>query len=184
MRDHFLDLNSFVTEIEQIPRDWNGLYVELIKAVKHRSTTLKLMQWICFAMRPLTTDELQWALAVDPDCARRSLDECQASDDFIADYKIDRTIKTLSCGLAEIVPSNGARIVQFTHPSIKDFFVKCGLMALDNATKEAKLVVPTAHRHLSRTCLQYFKMAAHSNNQPFRQEDTSRFPLVHYATTS
>ncbi|KAM5342908.1 hypothetical protein ACJ41O_013874 [Fusarium nematophilum] len=147
---------KIMAEIERIPQDLNGLYIELIKAVKHRSTTLKLMQWICFSTRPLTTDELQWALAVDPDCARRSLDECRASDDFIDNDKIDRRIKTLSCGLAEIIPSSDVRIVQFIHQSVKDFFVESGLRALDKTNADHE-VVPAAHCRLSRTCLQYFK---------------------------
>ncbi|KAH6973908.1 hypothetical protein EDB80DRAFT_347602 [Ilyonectria destructans] len=171
-------------EIERIPQDLNGLYNELIKAVKHRSTTLKLMQWICFFTRPLTTDELQWVMAVNPDCPHKSLDECRNSDEFIADHKIKTRINALSCGLAEIVTSNNVRIVQFIHQSVKDFFVNGGLMALDNTTKAAGLVVPAAHCRLSRTCLHYFKIAAHSQAQPFRRVDKLRFPLIHYATTS
>ncbi|KAF9781969.1 hypothetical protein IL306_012090, partial [Fusarium sp. DS 682] len=171
-------------EIDRIPQDLNGLYNELIKAMKHRSTTLRLMQWICFSTRPLTTDELRWAVAVDPDCTHKSLDECQRSSDFIIADKIDRRIKTLSCGLAEIVPSNNARIVQFIHQSVKDFFVERGLMALDNTTKEANLVVPVAHCRLSRTCIHYFRMAAHSHSQPFSQPDTFKFPFVRYAMKS
>ncbi|KAM5342890.1 hypothetical protein ACJ41O_013856 [Fusarium nematophilum] len=166
-----------MAEIEGIPPDLNGLYVELINAVKHRSTTLKLMQWICFSTRPLTTDELQWALAVDPDCAWRSLDECQASDDFIADDKFDRRINNLSCGLAEIIPSKDARVVRFIHQSVKDFFVGGGLWALDK-TKPDHEVVPAAHCRLSRTCLQYFKLIVHSNEQPISQEEISRFPFI------
>ncbi|KAM5353173.1 hypothetical protein ACJZ2D_016934 [Fusarium nematophilum] len=91
----------------------------------------------------LVADELQWALAVDPDCARRSLDECRASDDFIDNDTIDRRIRTLSCGLAEIIPSSDARIVQFTHQSVKDVFVESGLRALDKTKPER--VVPAAH---------------------------------------
>ncbi|KAM5359278.1 hypothetical protein ACJA88_015171 [Fusarium oxysporum] len=150
---------EIMAEIARIPQELNSLYDELIKAAKHRSATLKLVQWICFSTRPLTTDELQWALAVDPDCARRSLDECQASDDFIPNDKINRRIKTLSCGLAEMVPSKDSRIVQFIHQSVEDFLVEGGLWALDKATP-ARDVVPAAHCRLSRACLQYIKMAA------------------------
>ncbi|RYO96491.1 hypothetical protein DL765_011580 [Monosporascus sp. GIB2] len=171
-------------EIERVPQDLNGLYNELIKSVKDRSTTLKLIQWICFSARPLTTDELQWAMAVDPDCAHNSLDECQSSDAFITNDNIDRRINTLSCGLAEIVPSNKARVVQFIHQSVRDFFVKDGLMALDNATKAADLVVPAAHCRLSRSCIRYFRMAVLSRSGPLGMGDKSRLPLLHYATTS
>lgn len=172
------------TEIKRTPQTLDDLYRGLIKVVENRSDTVKLMQWICFSTKRLTTDELQWAMAVNPDCTYKSLDECRNSDEFIANDKIDRRINALSCGLAEIVPSNNARIVQFIHQSVKDFFVNGGLMTLDNTTKAADLVVPAAHCRLSRTCLHYFKIAVHSHAQPFRQADKPRFPLVHYATTS
>ncbi|KAH7129663.1 ankyrin repeat-containing protein, partial [Dactylonectria estremocensis] len=172
------------TEIKRTPQTLDDLYRGLIQGVENRSDTLRLMQWICFSMRPLTTDELQWAMAVNPDCTHKSLDECRNSDEFIADDKIDRRINALSCGLAEIVPSNNARIVQFIHQSVKEFFINGGLMALDNTTKAADLVVPAAHCCLSRTCVHYFNIAAHSHAQPFRRADKPRFPLVHYATTS
>ncbi|KAH6980615.1 hypothetical protein BKA56DRAFT_632395 [Ilyonectria sp. MPI-CAGE-AT-0026] len=147
------------TEIKRTPQTLDHLYRGLIKV-------------ICFSTRPLTTDELQWAMAVNPDCTYKSLDECRNSDKFIAKDKIDRRINALSCGLAEIVPSNNARIVQFIYQSVKDFFINGGLMALDNTTKAADLVVPATHCRLSRTCIHYFRIAAHSHAQLFSQADT------------
>ncbi|KAK3181463.1 hypothetical protein K4F52_007173 [Lecanicillium sp. MT-2017a] len=135
-------------EIGRTPEDLTGLYHELIKSLKHQSTTLKLIQWICFSTRPLRAEELQWAMAVDPDCSHKSLDDCRKSDDFITDDKIERRINALSGGLAEIVSSNNDRIVQFTHQSVKDFFVNGGLKALDNTTKDPALVAPVAHYSL------------------------------------
>ncbi|KAH7207379.1 putative Pfs NB-ARC and ankyrin-domain-containing protein [Fusarium oxysporum] len=170
--------------ITQTPQNLDDLYHGLIQDVENRSVTLKLMQWICFSTRPLTASELRWAMAVDPNQTYKSLDECQGSKDFINDDDIDTRVMVLSCGLAEIVPSNNARIVQFIHQSVKDFFVERGLMALDNSTKEANLVVPVAHCRLSRTCIHYFRMAAHSHSQPFSQPDTFKFPFVRYAMKS
>ncbi|POR38318.1 Uncharacterized protein TPAR_01489 [Tolypocladium paradoxum] len=171
-------------EIKRIPQDLDDLYRELIQGVENRADTLRLMKWICFSTRPLKTVELQWAMAVDTDCSYKTLDECQSSDNFIANDNIGRRITALSCGLAETVPSDDDRIVQFIHQSVKDFFVEGGLMALDNPTTSANLVVPAAHCRLSRACLYYFKMAAHCHGQPFDQADTSRFPFIRYATTS
>lgn len=96
--------------IKQVPPDLNDLYCQLIQNMKDRSLTLKLVQWVCFSTRPLTTDELQWGIAVDPDCTHKSLDRCQQSDDFITNENIDRRLKTLSCGLVEIVASNNTRV--------------------------------------------------------------------------
>jgi hypothetical protein len=170
--------------ITETPQNLDDLYHELIQSVENRSVTLKLMQWICFSTRPLTANELQWAMAVDPNQTYKSLDECWGSKDFMSDDDVDTRVMVLSCGLAEIVPSNYARIVQFIHQSVKDFFVNGGLMALDSTTKAPDLVVPAAHCRLSRTCLHDFKMAAHSRPQQNGWVDEPKFPLVHYATTS
>lgn len=83
-------------EIKRVPQGLDKLYRQLIQGIKDRPDALKLMQWICFSTRPLTTVELQWSMAVDPKCAHKSLDECYQSDDFITDKDIDRRIKTLS----------------------------------------------------------------------------------------
>ncbi|CAG1994051.1 unnamed protein product [Fusarium graminearum] len=174
------------TEIKSTPQTLGKLYHGLIQGAKNSSDTLKLMQWICFSTRPLTTDEVQWAMIVDADCTHKSLDEYQNSDEFIADDKIERRINALSCGLAEIVQSRNARVVQFIHQSVKDFFIEGGLKALDNTTKAANLVIPTVHCHLSRCCIRYFKMVVLSQpgSGSLGEEDKPRFPLLHYATTS
>ncbi|KAM3524619.1 hypothetical protein MY4038_007640 [Beauveria bassiana] len=172
------------TEITLIPQTLDELYRGLIKSVDNASDTLKLMQWICFSTRPLTTDELQWAMAVDPDDTHKSLDEYRNSDEFIADDKIDIRISALSCGLTEIVRSGDARVVQFIHQSVQDFFVKGGLEALDNTTRAARLVGPAVHCRLSRSCIRYFRMVVSSQPESLGAEDESRFPLLHYATTS
>ncbi|GKU07362.1 unnamed protein product, partial [Fusarium langsethiae] len=172
------------TEIKLTPPTLGELYCGLIQGAEYGSDTLKLMQWICFSTRPLTTNELQWAMVVDPDGTHESLDEYQNSDEFIADDKIDIRINALSCGLAEIVPSNNACIVQFIHQSVKDFCVEGGLKALDNTTKEANLVIPAVHCRLSRSCIRYFRMVVQSQSGSLGEEDKFRFPLLHYATTS
>ncbi|CAI6098976.1 unnamed protein product, partial [Clonostachys chloroleuca] len=107
------------TEIKRTPQTLDDLYHGLIQGVENRSDALRLMQWICFSIRPLTTDELQWAMAVQPDRTHKSLEECQHSEDFIADENVDRRIKTLSCGLAEIVASTTAPVVQFIHQTVQ-----------------------------------------------------------------
>ncbi|PCD23153.1 hypothetical protein AU210_014676 [Fusarium oxysporum f. sp. radicis-cucumerinum] len=174
--------------IKQIPQDLNDLYHGLIQQLiqqrtkENRLDAMKLMQWICFSTRPLTTDELQWAMAVDPDCTHKSLDECQRSDDFITDNDMDGRIKTLSCGLTEIVPSTNARVVQFIHQSVKDYFVERGLSLLYGTGPPD--LVGTAHCRLSRSCIRYLRMVVLSQSGSLSKDDKSRFPLLHYATTS
>ncbi|KAK3935206.1 hypothetical protein QBC46DRAFT_462203 [Diplogelasinospora grovesii] len=125
------------------------------------STSLKLIQWICFTTRPLAEDYVL-------DCDR-----------------MKRRVQTLSCGLAEIIPS-------FNTQSVKDFFVEKGLSALNRSLKSAEtetfkadLVVGIAHYWLSRTCIRYLVMEEIAQlTTRDRNNLMSTFPLLDYATTS
>ena len=172
------------TEIERTPQTLGELYGELIRGAKNSRDTLKLMQWISFSTRPLTTNELQWAMVVDSDCTHKSLDEYQNSDEFIAEDKIERRINALSCGLAEIVQSRNARVVQFFHQSVKDYFVESGFNALENTMKAPNLAIPAIHCRLSRSCIRYFRMVVLSQSGSLGRKDMSKLPLLHYTTTS
>ncbi|KAI0429217.1 putative Pfs NB-ARC and ankyrin-domain-containing protein [Xylaria sp. FL1042] len=115
------EANNHITikkEIEKIPQDLDELYRNLIRNLKRPQTTLRLVQWVCFACRPLTTDELRWAIAVDPDGQHESLQDCRNSVHFVEDDKITRGINVLTCGLVEVTRS-WKPTVQFIHQSKK-----------------------------------------------------------------
>ncbi|KAH7153752.1 ankyrin repeat-containing domain protein [Fusarium sp. MPI-SDFR-AT-0072] len=188
--DRILDLDNggaglrkIEDEIYSIPPDLDDLYHDLIRNMDERPASLKLIQWICFAVRPLSLDELRWAMIVDADCLHKSLQECKNTEDYISDSnRMKRRIQTLSRGLAEVI--SDAKIVQFIHQSVKDFFIEKGLSALDGAPNP-NFIGGIAHRRLSRTCICYLAMeeigrSASHEPDPLKSE----FPLLHYATTS
>ncbi|KND88948.1 hypothetical protein TOPH_06477 [Tolypocladium ophioglossoides CBS 100239] len=95
-----------------VPRELDKLYSKLVE--KMGSESLKLIQWICFATRPLLVGELRWTMLIHADCPRRSLHECQNAGDYPSDDEaMRRRVQTLSCGLAET--TSDAKIVQFIH---------------------------------------------------------------------
>ncbi|KAM6516688.1 hypothetical protein FALCPG4_014862 [Fusarium falciforme] len=197
-------LKQIEAVILSVPQELDALYRQLIQSMSPDS--LKLIQWICFATRPLSLEELRWAMLVEADCPHRSLFECQNAGDYPSDDdRMKRRVQTLSCGLAEVTSpvrqglfrrkgSIGSGRVQFIHQSVKDFFVDRGLSALDGTTKP-DFAVGIAHRRLSRTCIRYLAMeeigrlANHKRNDMFfesHQSDDmiSEFPFLLYATTS
>ncbi|KAJ4175643.1 hypothetical protein NW767_015719 [Fusarium falciforme] len=197
-----IGLKEIEAKIRSVPQKLDALYCELIRNMS--SESLKLMQWICFATRPLSLDELRWAMLVDADCPHRSLRACQSEEDYISDNgRMKRRVQTLSCGLAEVTlspdssstsiawlfrtevtPSSLAQVVQFIHQSVKDFFVEKGLSALDESAKP-DFVVEIAHHRLSRTCIRYLAMEEIGRSANHKRSDIlSEFPLLHYATTS
>ncbi|KAI8663498.1 NACHT-sigma domain-containing protein [Fusarium keratoplasticum] len=136
-------LKQIEAVILSVPQELDALYRQLIQSMSPDS--LKLIQWICFATRPLSLEELRWAMLVEADCPHRSLFECQNAGDYPSDDdRMKRRVQTLSCGLAEVTSpvhqglfrregSIGSGRIQFIHQSVKDFFVEKGLSALDGS---------------------------------------------------
>lgn len=170
--------------IERIPEGFNTIYGEIMKNVRHPSATQKLLQWICFSIRPLTTDELRWAMVVDTEAADMLLHDCEHLEDFITPDKVDRRIKALSCGLAETVLGEKSCLVRFIHPSVKDFLVAGGLTTLGGTAETPGVMVSAVHSRLSRICVSYIRMVARSHTLPLSNGSQSKFPFLQYATTS
>jgi hypothetical protein len=178
-------INRIVTEIQRIPRGLDELYRSLLDSIrredKHQS--LKLMQWICFAIRPLTLDELRHALVLDANGPYKSLREFQDAEEYTDDNDvIERRITYLSCGLAKTQVSRHKRTVQFIHQSVKDFFVQGGIRILDSRVATTDLAIGEAYYQLSRSCIYYIAME--EIFREFKSGLESKFPLLHYATKS
>jgi hypothetical protein len=178
-------------ELQVIPPDLDELYKNLVQDMDEKPVSLKLIQWICFAIWPLSLNELRFAMIVDADCRHKSLRQCQAVEDYANDDHImERRLKTLSCGLVEAVPSSGSMTVQFIHQSVKDFFIEKGLSALEGSQDVAKAETKDhlegiAHYKLSRTCIRYLAMDEIAQSKIDDRADLmSAFPLLDYATRS
>lgn len=82
--------------------------------------SLKLIQWICFAMEPLTLDELRWAMVINPDYSEEPdlLRYYESTEDFATDREMmEKKLRALRCGLAEAVSRSSFRFVQFIYQS-------------------------------------------------------------------
>lgn len=184
-------LTKIEAEIRSTPPDLNSMYLGLVRDMAERPTSLKLFQWICFATRPLSLDELRWALITDTHHKSpiKSLKQVQGLQDYIHDgERMERRLKTISCGLVETVPSSNSRVVQFIHQSVRDFFVEEGLAVLDDSLdaskSDANSTIGTAHYQISRTCIRYIAMEEIAVSAPEREALISQFPLLHYAVSS
>ncbi|KAK0655557.1 putative Pfs NB-ARC and ankyrin-domain-containing protein, partial [Cercophora newfieldiana] len=161
-------------EIHSIPPDLDELYRQLIQNMKAASQ--KLIQWICFATRPLSIDELRWAMVIDADCPHQTLQDCQSAKHYVPDsVRMKRQIQTLSCGLAEV---SHAQVVQFIHQSVKDFFIENGLSALDSDVTSTETAI-RAHFRFSKICIRYLTMEEIGRSTTYND-----FTFLRYATTS
>ena len=175
--------------IGDIPQQLDELYLRLVQDMDKKPDSLKLIQWICFATRSLSLDELRWAMILDADCPHESLQQCKDAEDYVhSSETMETRLKVLSHGLAEVVPSSSGRVVQFIHQTVRDFFVEKGLSLLGGNLKSAGTetdLVGIAHHRLSRSCIRYLAMKEIGQSTIDSSEDLrSEFPLLRYATTS
>ncbi|KAK2042669.1 hypothetical protein LZ31DRAFT_525790 [Colletotrichum somersetense] len=172
-------------EVERVPQKLDDLYYDLLQSLdlEDRPETLRLVQWVCFSTRPLTTDELPWAMTIDPSNTSQTLEDCKQSDNFSSKDDIRKRVISLSRGLAEVAPSDKSPVIQFIHQSVRDFFIERGLLALDATLPIPRLLEPTVHCRLFFQCISYFKMVVSSDTGDWCKEDGLRFPFLRYAVS-
>ena len=160
--------------IKKIPNELGSLYDYILSQIKNQKRAAQMMQWVCFALRPLSLNELRYAMVVDITNDFNSLEECQGSVNFAkTDEQMKRRVKSLSGGLAETVEYEDRQTVRFIHQSVNDYLIERGLQKLDPSffvdvkhylsksglpTLDASLfdnIVGLAHFRISRSCVKY-----------------------------
>lgn len=167
-RDESVEL--ILNKIASLPVELDELY-ELFLNEIHKSDlkqSLKLFQWICFALRPLSLQEVRVVMTVDEDTLHWFIDKSQESELYIRnDEATIGRICDLSQGLVEIPKytsfSYGEEIigygnVQVIHQTVYDFLIERGLKLLyesQNKGLDGGTLIGWSHFRLSRSCIQY-----------------------------
>ena len=183
--------------ISSLPAELSRLYEGFLANIEEsdKPQSLKLFQWMCFAMRPLSLSELRFAMAVDEDTSYLSILECQESDLYVdTDEAMKKRVCDLSHGLAESTEYGGNWIVQLIHQSVDDFLREKGLQILHQSQHRALngTLLGCSHFRLSRSCLRYlsmselqefyFKVDRHNTTSNYYHLKKRRIPFLEYAT--
>lgn len=171
------NISKIRQKLKEIPRKLSDLYEHILSNIEDPKRAVQLMQWLCFAMRPLSLEDLRYAMVVDITSDFRSLEECQSSVDFSeTDEQMRRTVNSLSGGLAETVGYEGRQTVRLIHQSVNDYLIESGLRSLGSScfhdfndylsrsnlpTLERALsdnVVSLAHFRISRSCVKFINL--------------------------
>jgi ankyrin repeat protein/GTPase SAR1 family protein len=157
-----------------LPLELSRLYEGFLANIDDSDTpqSLKLFQWILFALRPLTVTELRFAMVVDEDITYLSTQECKDSELYVdTDEVMEKRVRDLSQGLAEIVLYEESRyeeeqkmtrkIVQLIHQSVNDFLLEKGIQILHESQGRSLngTVIGCSNFRLSRSCLKYLSMS-------------------------
>ncbi|KAH7001009.1 ankyrin repeat protein, partial [Ilyonectria destructans] len=180
--------------ITSTPEALDELYTKILSGVpeaeRHQMT--KLFQWVLFAARPLSAQELREALATEKDMAWTAVSELRSHDswsDTLAQFEMH--VRHLSRGLVEFQTreiweqyelggEDADREVQFVHQSVADYILGKLLnhVGLEDASQSQ---IGAGHFQLSRSCLQYLTLRELLEGAPLSRGTLSaRFPLVPY----
>ena len=150
--------------IRGLPSELATLYEEIVRGAEPDDVrqALHLFQWICFAFRPLTLQEIREATALDIHSSHTSLQESRTSGQYAeTDEEMERRVLNLSQGLAEVEKHGAKRIVQFVHQSVTDFLLQQGFHLLFEQLPDDRLkgsVTARSHFWISRACIKYVSL--------------------------
>jgi ankyrin repeat protein len=166
------NIKAIREQLELIPGELEHVYQDILKKIHTRDLpkSLQLMQWICLASRPLSLNELRFAMGFDTDTPYQSLKAWENSIHYVKDEgQMERKVKALSAGLVEVVRWNRWYLqVQFIHQSVKDYFMQGGLQNLEDEVylvqedlrsfdkTSSSSAIGRGHHRLSRSCIIYF----------------------------
>ena len=174
---------AICTLIRRLPPELATLYEEIIGRTEpdDMAQTLRLFQWICFAFRPLTLQELRDAIALDIHTSHASLQESRTFGQYAEnDEEMERRVLSLSQGLAEVGKHGRKRIVQLVHQSVMDFLLQDGFRLFDEQLPGDHLtgsVIARGHFWISRACIKHISL-----EEVLFREYFKRSVLIAYAT--
>lgn len=178
-------LQKIMKTVKEVPKELEELYAALMADVDHdsRPQAVKLLQWVCFSQEPLTTEQLQHALAVDAYMSHGNSAGYKSGDYYTDTLEdLEKVVANLSRGLVQIANSRA----QFIHQSAQDYFLNRGLQDLER--NDHYSAAARGHFQISRSCIRYMEMddiaECHSPNEPLAVREWKlhdEFPLARYA---
>jgi ankyrin repeat protein len=141
-------------KLKEIPNDLSLLFQEILTRDRENVEAMQLcIHWILFARRPLTRQELYYAVHA----GTQPEDVGDMYPDNITDEVMDAYILSSSKGLAELTDSKEP-VVQFIHETIREFFLKGdGVQHIQGTSNRSLQGI--AHDSLRKCCETYISSA-------------------------
>jgi ankyrin repeat protein len=169
--------------LAKVPKQLGDVYKHILEQVIEKEDyqqTLRLIQWVCLAERPLTMVEICFAMNLpDTETFDSELDELE-----LPTYDTMRKrIVSLSGGLIEFKQHENQQILQFIHQSVNDFLLQDGLEFLDTMSRGNPIGL--GHHQLSVVCANYIGMIKIDySNKPDKETIQAQFPFGDYTVRS
>ncbi|KAF5716140.1 ankyrin protein 3 [Fusarium mundagurra] len=183
--------------ISTTPPDLDDLYDIILRGAtkeKHKQMT-KLFQWVVYAKRPLSAQELREALATDKDMSYTTVSQLRSHgnwSDSVSQFEM--RVRYISRGLVEfqnrdvyekyeLGGEEWSREAQFIHQSAADFVAQKFLADIEEGPLSRSLN-GAGHYEISRSFLRYLTLDDILNaNGLSREKLSATFPLMPYGVT-
>jgi hypothetical protein len=177
--------------LDRIPAELHDLFQDILqRGIQDNKYLLPILQWVSFAQRPLTREQLYFAVRsrstdfVASEPWNSEEDDAEAMDLFILDS---------SKGLAEMTKGKTPTI-QFIHESVRDYLRDTGFAAL--VPELSGNLLGLTHEYLKGCCLSFITEPVLARLSPpaplpkakseqaksMRIQVSKLFPLLNYAT--
>ncbi|KAF9773739.1 hypothetical protein IL306_008400, partial [Fusarium sp. DS 682] len=187
-------MEDLLSMILSIPPDLDELYNVILKGAtkdKHKQMT-KLFQWVLFAERPLSAQELREALATDKNMACTTVSQLRSHGNWSDSVsRFETRVRHISRGLVEFQDRDvyeqyepggeeWNREAQFIHQSAADFVAQKFLRHSDGEFMTGSST-GSGHYEISRSFLKYLTLEEILNGGGLSREKLSAtFPLMPY----
>jgi len=139
-------------KLESLPPDLPGVYMNILEKIqtKDQAAAQIILQWVVWAIRPLTLEEMRIAISILPHCSLSSM-----QDDMEADLR-----QVLRLIFGPMLRIEADTTVHLVHQSAKDFLMNMNLaMARDLADHHPPphlcLLAAESNKKLAQSCLRY-----------------------------
>jgi hypothetical protein len=142
---------SLRRQLNELPQSLDATYERILREIHptNQGDARRLLHCLAVAERPLRVEELAEVLAFDLDAADGEMPR------FHAEWRWEdqeQAVLSACSSLISIVGSEGSRVVQFSHFSVKEFLTSERLAASGELSQYRILLEP-AHTILSQACL-------------------------------
>ncbi|XP_014561660.1 hypothetical protein COCVIDRAFT_22261 [Bipolaris victoriae FI3] len=189
-------VEKLLEEIANCPETLSEMYETILRGVPaaKQHQMAKIFQWVLFAERPLSAQELRDALAADKDMSYRTVRDLRTHEgwsDTLVDF--ERYVKYISRGLIcfqsrelweqyEINALDSDREAQLIHQSVADFLTEKFASLFGNHLTAAQSFIGASQLQIPRSCLRYMILEDILEDATLpRGTISSKYPLAPYA---
>jgi ankyrin repeat protein len=162
--------------LEELPDTLDETYDRILRGIKksNRKDVYRLLQCLVVSMRPLRVEELAEILVLDFDGDEeipKLNPEWRWEDE-------EEALQAACSGLISIVDTDGSRVVQFSHFSVKEYLTSPRLAESSGDVSCYHIFLGPAHIILARACL---GVLLRLDDDAARESTMRSLPLAEYA---